>query len=81
MFVTKTGQSLNYQTTIKGYHFIAAAPENSNLAYSSETETWLKEKIDAAISEDSKKPVFVLLHGPFREPFSTITSKAIQMSS
>ncbi len=66
LFVTKTGQSLNYQTTIKGYHFIAAAPENYNLTYSSETETWLKEKIDAAISEDSNKPVFVLLHGPIQ---------------
>lgn len=66
LFVTKTGQSLNYQTKIKGYHFIAAAPENYNLTYSSETETWLKEKIDAAILEDSNKPVFVLLHGPIQ---------------
>lgn len=66
LFTEKTGQALMVDKVIGGYHFIASAPENYNLTYSTETESWLKEEIDAAIAEDggSSKPVFVMLHGP-----------------
>ena len=75
LFVEKTGQTLNYHTVIKGYDFIAAAPVNYNLSYSADTESWLKREIDAAIERDSKKPVFVLLHGPVQGTVFDITTK------
>lgn len=75
LFVEKTGQTLNYHTVINGYDFIAAAPVNYNLSYSADTESWLKQEIDAAIAKDSNKPVFVLLHGPVQGTVFDITTK------
>lgn len=75
LFVEKTGQTLNYHTVINGYDFIAAAPVNYNLSYSADTESWLKQEIDAAIAKDRNKPVFVLLHGPVQGTVFDITTK------
>lgn len=49
-----------------GYHFITAAPIDYSNQLSTTSETWILEQVDAAIGEDSNKPVFVLLHQPIQ---------------
>ena len=63
-----SGQTRLMDKTFNGYHFITAAPKDYSNALTAGSETWLKEKIDAAIAEEGgvDKPVFVLLHEPIQ---------------
>ncbi len=74
LFVEKTGQQLNVNKVINGFHFIAASPQSYNLTLGNETENWLKTQIDAAIAEDPNKPVFVILHGPIQNTVFDLSS-------
>lgn len=65
-FLKEIGRNtLYYDKWIKGYHFIALAPEHQESAMISENQiTWLKEKLKE--SKDSR-PIFVFLHQPFKD--------------
>lgn len=64
-FVNKTLMpAVYYDKWIKGYHFIALAPEHNEWAMLSETQLkWFSEKLKE--NEDESKPIFVFLHQPF----------------
>lgn len=62
MFTEKTGQAPRIDKVFNGFHFITAEPIHYGNVMSAENETWMMERIDAAVSEDANKPVFLLLH-------------------
>lgn len=51
---------------INGYHFITLSPRWSDETYGDNRyyldEQWLKERLDNAINEDNKRPIFVFMH-------------------
>ncbi len=60
-FVEMTGQELNQDIVIKGYHFIGMAPVPGE-AYDSDTLDWLSDVVKAAAEEDPDKPIFTFQH-------------------
>lgn len=60
----ETGGLINEHKVIKGYHFITVNTESSELhgAFGVSAKQWLKEELEMAKSQDSKKPIFVIVH-------------------
>lgn len=57
--------NLYYDKWIKGYHFIALAPEHEESAMLSQNQlSWLKEKLKEA---KDNRPIFIFLHQPFKD--------------
>ena len=60
-------ENVDTDIVINGYHFIGVSYDDNGKTFSGKTE-WLKEKLENATKEDSKKPVFVYQH-----PHPTLT--------
>lgn len=62
-YVDKTGMSLNDDVLIGGYHFISAAPIDYSNCFDAAAESYIMERIDAAIAADgNEKPIFLNVH-------------------
>ncbi len=61
-FLNMTGNSLNEDITINGFHFITMSPEKGSGAYNSNTLSWLKSAVRNAAGEDPEKPIFTFQH-------------------
>lgn len=61
-FINMTGNDLNQDITINGFHFITMSPEKSAGEYNSNTLSWLKTSVKNAAKEDSEKPIFTFQH-------------------
>jgi len=84
-FEIGTGEKTNTDYVINGYHLITvaagrAAAQNGALMmwntsggngseHDANTLNWLRARINAAKSEDPKKPIFVFMHHPIRNTF------------
>jgi 3',5'-cyclic AMP phosphodiesterase CpdA len=84
-FEAGTGEKTNTDYVINGYHFItvaaggATAQDGAAMMWSTSggdgsthdvnTLNWLRARINAAKSEDPKKPIFVFMHHPVRNTF------------
>lgn len=67
-FIRETGEKLNDDKVVKGYHFISVSTEDRSMngRFGLYTRKWLKAHLDKAVSEDSTKPIFVIGHQPIR---------------
>lgn len=65
-FIDQLGGELNFNRVVNGYHFIGMSGEGSAVygKFTEKTVSWLKEQLDAAVSEDPDKPIFVAAHQP-----------------
>lgn len=55
-------------TVINGFHFIGVSYDDDGKSFTGKTQ-WLTEQLDAAVKDDSTKPVFVYQHP---HPFATV---------
>jgi len=64
LFIEKTGEPLQEDTVIGGFHFITVSSQDYTNALTLEQEQYIMERVNIALSEDDKKPVFLFLHQP-----------------
>ncbi len=62
LFTEKTGEPLEEDTVIGGYHFITVSSHDYSNKLNSDQEKYITEHIKAALAEDDTKPVFLFLH-------------------
>lgn len=61
LFQESTEQTPNYAVKVKGFWFIAVAPDSGGLPYKGNID-WLKEKVAEAATDSGDKPIFVVAH-------------------
>jgi len=62
LFIEKTGEPLEEDTVIGGYHFISVSSHDYTNALNAEQEKFIMERIESALAESETKPVFLFLH-------------------
>lgn len=62
LFTEKTGEPLQDDTVIGGFHFITVSSHDYSNKLNAEQEKYATEHIKAALAEDDTKPVFFILH-------------------
>lgn len=61
-FQNKLGESPWSHKVLNGYHFINLSPANGSTdGYASKLK-WARQQLDAAVAEDSSKPIFIQTH-------------------
>lgn len=63
-FTAATGLTPEKDTVLGGYHFITAGPYDYNGSLSAEQEKVTREALEAALSDGTQKPVFLIVHQP-----------------
>ena len=67
LFEEQTSQKVKFHTVIKGFHFITAEINDFCCRVTRDTEEWVENEIEKALSDDEEKPVFVIMHAPIQE--------------
>lgn len=67
-FTTNVNSTPNYVKEFDGYTVIAAAAQDYNGVYSTDTEDWILDQIEEAINkkDGAKKPIFLAMHHPLQ---------------
>ncbi len=70
LFETAHGQPSHFHTVHKGYHFITAPVHSWGCDVSAESQSWLMQELDKALSDTPELPVFLVLHLPLQNTWS-----------
>ena len=64
LFRAAYGQELFFHTTVKGFHIIGMSMPSWKAFQSDESEAYIINEVEAAIKENERRPVFLMLHNP-----------------
>lgn len=64
LFREAYGQDLRFHEKIKGFHVIGMSMPAWHTSQSDEREAYIMKEVEAAIAEDERKPVFLMVHNP-----------------
>jgi len=64
LFREAYGQETRFHTTVKGFHVIGMSMPAWHASQSDEREAYIMNEVEAAIAEDKRKPVFLMVHNP-----------------
>ncbi len=62
LFTEKTGEPLEEDTVIGGFHFITVSSADYSNALTLEQEQYIMDRANAALAESKSKPVFIFFH-------------------